>query len=156
MHELQIRSYTDEDHDPVREIIVNAKHFGPSYLETEEKLMRYFSIFSDIGRILVAVLNGEIVAYAAVEFRRKSLFVTSFMTHHQYLRRGIGKKMIEHISKIGTDMNEIEVIRVDTSDDMKDAQKFYLSNGFQICGYVSHDLAWNSHQVHLVKQICRS
>ena len=89
-----------------------------------------------------------IFGFVTVEFRWKSLVILSIITHHDYLRKGIGKQLIQKIKDISKERPEINVIRVDTGDFMYYAQQFYISCGFQICGYVSHDLSWSNHQVH--------
>jgi len=91
---------------------------------------------------------NEIVGYVTVEFKWKSVLILSIITHHDYLRKGISKQLIQKIKDISKEHPVINVIRVDTGDFMDYAQQFYLSCGFQICGYISHDLSWSNHQVH--------
>ena len=147
---IAVRDFRDEDLSQIKELILNAENFGPDFLESELERIQVFRAFPNYGRILVAyeVENQTILGFAAIRFNWKALIIESIISHHNYLRKGIGKKLVEKIVKIGEDHPVFNVIRVDTGDFMKYAQSFYLACGFQISGFVSHDLSWFNHQVH--------
>jgi hypothetical protein len=48
---------------------------------------------------------------------------------------------VKRIKEEGEKNPEMNVIRVDSGDFMSYAHKFYISCGFQICGFVAHDLS---------------
>ncbi|MFX0065789.1 MAG: GNAT family N-acetyltransferase [Candidatus Hermodarchaeota archaeon] len=150
MLKVAIRDYKDKDWSVVEEMILKAENFGPPFLEYERKRIAMYKAFSEFGKVLVAEhpTTKEVVGYVTIEVRRRALAIMSIITHHNYLRKGIGRQMIEKIKVIGEDYPEIDVIRVELRDFMDYAQQFYLSCGFQISGYVSHDVGWSIHHVH--------
>ncbi|MHA2370922.1 MAG: GNAT family N-acetyltransferase [Candidatus Hodarchaeales archaeon] len=149
---ITIREYGVNDWDEVEEMILNAENFGYSFLDDEKKRITVCGTFPEFGQVLVVenAATGRLVGYAVIEFRWRALVIMSFITHHKFLQQGIGRQLIERIKTIGENHPEVNVIRVDTGDFMEYAQKFYLACGFQICGFVSHDLSWFNHQVHFV------
>ena len=149
---INIRELVEDDFKQLAEIILNAENFGTLFLDSEIKRMKIYNKISELGKTFVAVdLDKEkIVGYICLEFKWRSLVIQSMVTHHQYLRKGIGKKLVQRTIEIGEEHPVINIVRVDTGDFMEYAQKFYLSCGFQICGYVSHDMSWFNHQVHFV------
>jgi ribosomal protein S18 acetylase RimI-like enzyme len=147
---ITIREYNENDWGEVEEMILNAENFGISFLADEKKRIAVCGAFPEFGQVLVVenTATGQLVGYAVLEFRWRALAIMSFITHHKFLRQGIGRQLIERIKAIGENHPEVNVIRVDTGDFMEYAQKFYATCGFQICGFVSHDLSWFNHQVH--------
>jgi len=145
-----IREFQEKDLDDIKEIILNAENFGPEFLVSELELLKVYKTFPDYGRVLVAygTERKKAFGFASIRFSWRSLTIRTIITHRKHLKQGIGRKLINEIVKIGENHPKINVIRVDTGDFMKYAQIFYLSCGFQISGYVSHDLSWNNHQVH--------
>jgi len=148
--EVIIREYLESDWPEVEHLILNAKNFGLPFLEDEKKRIALCKAFPKYGTVLIAETPStkQIVGYATIEFRWRALVIMSIITHHQYLRKRIGKQMLDKIIELGEMYPDINVVRVDTGDFMDYAQQFYLSYGFQICGFVSHDLSWFNHQVH--------
>ncbi|MHA2273383.1 MAG: GNAT family N-acetyltransferase [Candidatus Hodarchaeales archaeon] len=152
MASIIIREYGESDWDEVEDMILNAENFGISFLDDEKKRIAVCEAFPGFDQVLVVEnsATGQLVGYAVLEFRWRALVIMSFIIHHEFLRQGIGRQLIERIKAIGKNHPEVNVIRVDTGDFMEYAQKFYLACGFQICGFVSHDLSWFNHQVHFV------
>lgn len=150
MDGIILRELEEKDGPEVVELILKAENFGSLFLEDEKKRITVCGVFPEFGRVIIAEnsLTRQIVGYAVIEFRWRALVIMSIITHHDYLRQGIGRQLIEEIKEIGESHPEVNVIRVDTGDFMDYAQRFYLACGFQICGFVSHDLSWNNHQVH--------
>jgi len=149
---VKIREYKETDWPTIENLIYNAENFGSPFMEDEKKKIMFFKSLPEFFKVFIAEKprTNEIVGYIAIEFRWKSVVILSIITHHDYLRKGIGKQLIQKIKDIGNEHPMINVIRVDTGDFMDYAQQFYLSCEFQICGYVSHDLSWFNHQVHFV------
>lgn len=131
-------------------MILHAENFGPKFLDHEKMTVEMCRRFPAHGEVLVAESENprQIVGYAAIEFRWRSLAILSLITHRDHLRQGIGRRMVERIKEEGEKHPETNVIRVDTEDFMTYAQKFCISCGFQICGIVLHDMSWFNHQVH--------
>lgn len=146
------RNYTDSDKEALRNLILNAKNFGEPFLATELQRIDHYQEIPKLGNIKVAVDSdtNKVLGYIAVEFRWRSFNIETIITHHNHLRKGVGKKLIQATIDMALERPDINVIRVNTGDFMKYAQRFYLSCGFQICGFVKHDLSWYNHQVHLV------
>lgn len=150
MKNIILREFGEGDWSDVAELILAAENFGAPFLEDEKKRLAVYGAFPEFGQVLMAEnpVTKQIVGYAVIEFRWRALVVISIIVHHHYLRKGIGRQMIEKIKEIGENYPEVNVIRVDTGDFMEYAQQFYLACGFQICGFVSHDLSWFNHQIH--------
>ncbi|MFW9927472.1 MAG: GNAT family N-acetyltransferase [Candidatus Thorarchaeota archaeon] len=150
-----VRDYQESDWNEVEQMILNAENFGVTFLEHEKLRIDVFAHFPTYGRVLIAFdsENMKVVGYAAVQFEWKALVINSMITHHEYLRMGIGHLMMKRIMEIGQKQPIIDVIRVDTGDFMEYAQKFYLSCGFERAGHVPHYLSWNNHQVVFVYHV---
>ena len=145
-----IRDYKENDWPEVKNLILIAKNFGTPFLEEEKRRISLCKTFPEFVKVFIAEIptTKEIVGYSTIEIRWRSLVIMSIITHHNYLRKGIGKQIMDKIIEIGERLPEINVVRVDAGDFMNYAQQFYLSYGFQISGFVSHDLSWFNHQVH--------
>jgi GNAT superfamily N-acetyltransferase len=150
--DIKIRDYKQIDKEALKNILLNAENFGEPFLATELLRIDHYQKIPKLGKIKVALDkdNGEILGFIAVEFRWRSFNIETIITHHNHLREGIGRKLIQATIEMALEHSDINVIRVNTGDFMKYAQKFYLACGFQICGFVKHDLSWYNHQVHLV------
>lgn len=152
MLETRIREYEDTDWPQVREIILYAENFGPNFLQYEKRTIEMLKEFPIRGKVLVAEnkRSRKVIGYAAVEFRWRSMAIMSVAVHHDHLRRRVGSRIIERIKEEGRKHPEMDVLRVDAGDFMTYAHRFYLSCGFQVCGFVMHDMSWFNHQVHFV------
>ena len=152
---IEIREYSREDWEQIKAMILKAENFGPDFLKHEKLKVTIYSEFPDFGRVLVAetVPNRDIVGFMAIQFDWRALVISSIVTHHDYLRKGIGKQLVERTKEIGKAHSEMDVIRVDTGDFMEYAQQFYQSCGFQISAHVPHYLSWYNDQVILVFQL---
>ena len=157
---LKIREYLESDLTELEEIILNGENFGIPFLENEKRMIQNYSQNLAYGRVFVAEDDSieKILGYITVEIRWGSLNVMSIIVHHNYLRKGVGRKLVDQVKKLGEKLPNITVLRVDTGDFMSYAQHFYLACGFQPCGFVSHDISWFNHQVHFaypLKEISR-
>ncbi len=155
MMNVHIRDYSPEDWEQIESIIIAAENFGPAFLEHEKMKVQIYDKFPSYGRVLVAenVQDKSILGYAALQFEWRALVISSIITHHNHLRKGVGSQLIEKIKKIGNAHPVADVIRVDTGDFMNYAQKFYASCGFQNVGHVPHYLSWHNDQVIFVYQL---
>lgn len=145
-----VREYHEEDRQQVEEMILRAENFGPKFLEYEKSTIDALRSFRNRGRVLVAEDKNsrKVVGYATIEFRWRSLVILSIVTHPDYQRQGVGRRIIERVKEEGEKHPETNVIRVDTGDFMTYAHRFYTSCGFRVCGLVMHDMSWFNHQVH--------
>ena len=152
---IEIREFQLSDTESIEEMILKAENFGIAFFDHEMLRINVYTSFPQYGRILVAFVpeNGEVAGYIAIQFDWKVLVINSIITHHNHLRSGIGRIMIEKVKEIGKKHTFVDVIRVDTGDFMEYAQKFYLSCGFQKAGHVPHYLSWNNHQEIFVYQL---
>ena len=150
-----VRQYSENDWDQVKEIILNAENFGSAFMKSEKLRINTFLKSPDYGQVIVIEepATKTILGYAAISFQWSALVIESIITHHNYLRSGIGTKMIDWIKHTGQEHPDIDVIRVDTGDFMHYAQKFYLACGFTISGFVQHYLSWSNNQVFFTFQI---
>ena len=141
--EVVVREYNEKDWPQVKEMILHAENFGPKFVDHERRIIETCRSHSGYGKVFVAESKRSrlVVGYATVEFRWRSLVIFSLVTHHNHLRRGIGKLIVKRIKEEGEKNPEMNVIRVDSGDFMSYAHKFYISCGFQICGFVAHDLS---------------
>ncbi|OLS24915.1 MAG: hypothetical protein HeimC3_17910 [Candidatus Heimdallarchaeota archaeon LC_3] len=150
MENIVFRDYQISDVQDLKDIILQAENFGPNFLDSELQKNDLFLNNPKFGRIILAIdpLINIILGIARIEFKWRSLVIDSLITHHKYMRKGIGSRLIEKIKEIGENHPKINVIRVNTGDFMIYAQKFYLSCGFRITGHISHDMSWFNNQVH--------
>ena len=100
-----------------------------------------------LGAVFVAVFNNQIIGYVSLGQKVFALMVDSIIVDQSYQRKGVGKKLIakakEHARRHG-----FEVLRTDTGTFMDYAIQFYLTCGFEPCGYVEHDFSRSSKQLH--------
>ncbi|MHA2243152.1 MAG: GNAT family N-acetyltransferase [Candidatus Thorarchaeota archaeon] len=150
-----VREYQSDDRSIIEHMILDAENYGVDFLDHEKLRIDVFTAFPTFGRILVAYdsESENVVGYIAIQFDWKALVINSIITHHEHLRKGIGKKMVEKVKEIGETHLIVDMIRVDTGDFMDYAQQFYLSCGFERAGNVPHYLSWNNHQVVFVYQL---
>ncbi|MEA2069681.1 MAG: GNAT family N-acetyltransferase [Asgard group archaeon] len=150
--QLTIREYRESDRKELENIILTAENFGEPFLDSEFQRINIYQTVPELGVTYVVeeAKTKSIVGYICLEFRWRSLYIQSLVTHQQYLREGIGTRLVKKAIAIGEKHPTINVVRVDTGDFMDYAQQFYLSCGFQICGFVAHDMSWFNHQVHFV------
>jgi ribosomal protein S18 acetylase RimI-like enzyme len=149
---INLRDYTQEDWPSLEDIILSAENFGEAFLDAEKRKITVFAAHPELGRVLIAedVLNRQILGYASVVIEWKALVISSIITHHGFLRQGIGRALIEGIKDIAESYPMIDVIRVDTGHFMHYAQEFYKSCGFLRAGFVPHYLSWKNAQVIFV------
>ena len=152
---IVVRDFHPDDLTAIEDMILNARNFGSPFLKPEKLRISVYNAFPEFGRILIAYdsESEEIVGYASIQFDWKALVINSIITHHNSLRIGIGKLMVNEIKKIGRAHPIIDVIRVDTGDFMAYAHEFYRSCGFEEVAYVPHYLSWNNHQMIFVYQL---
>ena len=150
-----VRDYQSDDWLPVEQMILNAENFGAAFLEHEKRKVAAFTSFPQLGKVIVAENsgNGGVLGYAVLQFEWKALVITSIISHHNHLRHGIGRKLVDRIKEIGETHPDTDVIRVDTGDFMDYAHRFYLSCGFTKVGCVQHYLSWHNHQVFFAYQL---
>ena len=152
---IKIREYSEEDWGQIETMILKAENYGPDFLEHERLKVKVYTKFPDYGRVLVAEAtpNGIIVGFVAIQFEWRALVISSIVTHHEFLRKGIATQLVERVKGIGESHPEANMIRVDTGDFMEYAQQFYQSCGFQIGAHVPHYLSWYNDQVILVYKL---
>jgi ribosomal protein S18 acetylase RimI-like enzyme len=149
---LNLRDFNPEDWTALEAIILNAKNFGEVFLESERLKIRVFTAHPEFGRVLVAenIENKQILGYASVMIEWKALVISSIITHHEFLRQGVGKLLIGGIKDLARSLPLVDVIRVDTGDFMDYAQEFYTSCGFLRAGLIPHYMSWHNDQVIFV------
>jgi ribosomal protein S18 acetylase RimI-like enzyme len=154
MH-FTVRYYTKTDWNQVREIILNAENFGADFIKSEKLRIDTFLKSPKYGKVIVIEepATKTILGYAAISFQWRALVIETIITHHNYLRKGIGTQIIDWIKHIGLEDPDVDVIRVDTGDFMQYVQKFYLSCGFTNSGFVKHYLSWHNDQVFFTYQV---
>ena len=152
---INLRDYHPEDLTAIEDIILNAENFGKVFLEFEKLKIAVSTTYPEFGYVLVAedIVNKQILGYASVLIEWKALVISSIITHHDFLRQGIGRLLIEGIKKFARSLPIIDVIRVDTGDFMDYAQEFYKSCGFLEAGLVPHYMSWNNDQVIFVYHV---
>ena len=150
MPKVTVREYEDDDWPEVERMILHAENFGPPFPDREKRTIEAFRRIPALGKVLVAESRDppRVVGYATIEFRWRSLVILSLITHHEHLRQGIGRQIVERVREEGEKHPGVNVVRVDSGDFMAYAHKFYIACGFQVCGFVAHDLSWFNHQVH--------
>jgi len=141
-----IRGYTHTDFTRVKELILKAENFGEPFLETE-----LFNIKKNtspgLGKIFVATLKDQVIGYISLGRKIFALMIDSIIVNRNYQRKGVGKKLIEKAREYAKSQG-FHVLRTDTGTFMDYAIRFYLTCGFEPCGYVEHDFSLGSRQLH--------
>jgi ribosomal protein S18 acetylase RimI-like enzyme len=152
-----MREFQNGDREVIKEMVLKAENFGTPFLDHVMLRIDVYTAFPQLGRILVAydAGNKEVLGYTAIQFDWRALVVNSIITHHDHLREGVGRRMIEEVKEIGEKHPLVDVVRVDTGDFMEYSQQFYLSCGFERTAYVSHYLSWTNNQVIFVYQLSK-
>lgn len=141
-----IRPMKKEDLPALRKLILDAENFGQPFLKPELHNLKWYSI-PDLGAVYVATVKSEPVGYIILRRKVFAATIVSIIVEKNNQRKGIGKALIEKAKEYGKS-HGLNVLRVDTSNFMDYAIKFYLSCGFLPCGYVEHDFGLNMRQVH--------
>lgn len=150
MSKHNMREYREEDWSQILELILNAENFGENFVVYEKRRIDVFRKSPDYGKIFVSenLENNKIIGFIVIEIKWRSISIETLITHHEHLRKGNGRLLIEYVKEFGEKHPDVNVIIVDTGDFMKYAQQFYLSCGFQTSGYVAHSMSWFNHQVY--------
>ncbi len=154
---ISVRDYIPEDWSQLEHIILNAENFGEPFLQFEQLKLTISQAHPEFGRVLVAedADSKKILGFASLIIEWKALVISSIITHHQFLRQGVGHSIIERIKDLARSLPLIDVIRVDTGDFMDYAQEFYRSCGFLRVGLVPHYMSWYNDQLIFVYHITK-
>jgi len=144
--EASIREYSSSDLAQVRDLILNAENFGKPFLENEMLNVKKNTSMG-LGKVFVAVLNGEVVGYISLGKRVFALMIDSIIVSSRYQRKGVGRKLVEEAKEYAKSQG-FHLLRTDTGAFMDYAIKFYLACGFEPCGYVENDFSLGSRQLH--------
>lgn len=65
--------------------------------QLELQRIKHYLTLPSLGKTFVAIeaTTKNVVGYICLEFRWRSLVIQSLVTHHEHLRKGIGKKLVE-------------------------------------------------------------
>lgn len=144
--EASIREYSSSDLAQVRDLILNAENFGKPFLENEMLNIKKNTSMG-LGKVFVAVLNGEVVGYTSLGKRVFALMIDSIIVSNRYQRKNVGRKLVEKAKEYAKSQG-FHLLRTDTGSFMDYAIKFYLACGFEPCGYVENDFSLGSRQLH--------
>lgn len=104
------------------------------------------------GLCVVAILEGKLVGTATVHLRRKVVHLCQFAVHPKYRSYGIGKKLEEYLFNLAIE-NGKEALVCDTSEKADRIVHWYLKNGWQKVGMVSHPTT-NFYSICFRKPVC--
>lgn len=104
------------------------------------------------GLCVVAILEGKLVGTATVHLRRKVVHLCQFAVHPKYRGYGIGKKLEEYLFNLAIE-NGKEALVCDTSEKSDRIVHWYLKNGWQKVGMVSHPTT-NFYSICFRKSVC--
>jgi len=150
---VAVREYSSNDFSRVKELILKAENFGEPFLETELLNIKKNTSLG-LGKVFVATLEDEVISYISLGRRVFALMVDSIIVDRDYQRRGVGRKLIEKAREYAKSQG-CHVLRTDTGTFMDYAIKFYLSCGFEPCGYVEHDFSLSSKQMHFYMDLTK-
>jgi GNAT superfamily N-acetyltransferase len=141
-----IRHYSPSDFPQVKELILEAENFGEPFLSSEVMNIKKNTTLG-LGAVFVAVLNNQIIGYLSLGQRVFALMVDSIIVDRNYQRKGVGRKLIEKAKEYARN-HDFQILRTDTGIFMNYAIRFYLTCGFEPCGYIDHDFSKGSKQLH--------
>ena len=150
---LTIRNYTEADLPALRKIILEAENFGEPFLESELLNLKKDSI-PDFGIVFVAIIKNKVVGYITLRINIFALSIDSIIVKGEHQRRGIGRALIERAKEYAKSKG-LKVLRTDTGIFMDYAIRFYMSCGFEPCGYVDHDFGLHTKQLHFYKDLTK-
>ncbi|MCK5631073.1 GNAT family N-acetyltransferase [Candidatus Bathyarchaeota archaeon] len=146
LRKVSVRAYSTSDFPQVKKLILDAENFGEPFLSAEILNIKKNTTLG-LGAVFVAVFNNQIIGYVSLGQRIFALMVDSIIVDRSYQRKGVGKKLISKAKEYAR-CHGFEVLRTDTGTFMDYAIKFYLTCGFEPCGYVEHDFSRGSKQLH--------
>jgi len=86
--------------------------------------------------VFVVIIDSKPVAVSAVVVKGKVAEIKNIAVATQHQRRGIGKKLIEHI-KLFARKSQLDLIKVGTGNSSLQQLSFYQKLGFRIKGIIS-------------------
>lgn len=96
---------------------------------------RVFYSYVGYPGFLVIESEGVILGYAVVVVIKRSAHLASIATHPEYRRTGVASALLEGCAILAKE-NSYPLIRLEVRGKNKGAQKFYLSNGFEVAGTI--------------------
>ncbi|MEM7332395.1 MAG: GNAT family N-acetyltransferase [Chloroflexota bacterium] len=83
------------------------------------------------GRLLVVQVDKEIAGFAVFDFVENDLFLEEISVHPDFGRRGIGRKLMNHLLDLAREQGRSR-ITLTTFSDIKWNAPFYESMGFKL------------------------
>ncbi|KGK99094.1 hypothetical protein LI82_03425 [Methanococcoides methylutens] len=84
---------------------------------------------------IVLKSEGVILGYAVLVVIKRAAHLASIATHPKYRRMGVATALLEGCIILAKE-NSYPLIRLEVREKNNDAQKFYLSNGFEMKGVI--------------------
>ncbi|MGM0770382.1 MAG: ribosomal protein S18-alanine N-acetyltransferase [Halobacteriota archaeon] len=94
-----------------------------------------FHSYADYPGFIVLESEGVILGYAVLVIIKKSAHLASIATHPEYRRMGVATALIDVCVLLAKE-NSYPLIRLEVREKNKAAQKFYLSNDFEVKGKI--------------------
>jgi putative acetyltransferase len=136
---LKVRKYSEEDAEEKRRLHlktireVNARDYSDKRIGAWTIFDEDNSVEEDTTERWVAEEEGKIVGFA--DYIPGKARITGIYVHPDFLRQGIGSKLLEKIVKDAR-RKGIEELRCESSVTAKD---FYSENGFEVVKEVVHE-----------------
>jgi ribosomal-protein-alanine N-acetyltransferase len=96
---------------------------------------RIFQSYADYPGFIVLESDGVILGYAVLVVIKRAAHLASIATHPEYRRMGVATALLEGCALLAKE-NSYSFIRLEVREKNKDAQEFYLSNGFEVTGNI--------------------
>ncbi|UGV40567.1 ribosomal protein S18-alanine N-acetyltransferase [Methanococcoides orientis] len=94
-----------------------------------------FRSYADYPGFIVLESEGVILGYAVLVVIKRAAHLASIATHPKYRRMGVATALLEGCILLAKE-NSYSLIRLEVREKNNDAQKFYLSNGFEMKGVI--------------------
>ena len=148
---VKIRDYKAEDWVPIETMIRLNTNLQYISVENEKKLITHYIQQNESGRTLIAQdgTSNAIVGYLILRFYRHSVFIENLVVDPKFQSQGVGGQLLEFAKKLALlDSPNLEVLRVAVPEENQGAIRFFISNEFNICGYIKSDSSWYTNNVH--------
>ena len=133
MPQLKIRRYKKSDNKTVWNLHTTGLKQNNAYIlkgKWDEDLNNIEKVYLKNGEFLIGEINGKIVAMGAFKkVSEKKAEIKRMRVHRDYQKKGFGQTILDELEKRAAKMG-YKILRLDTTDRQKSAQKFFEKNGY--------------------------
>lgn len=147
---IKIRDYFAEDWSLIEILLRTNPKLDYIDVKEERKLINLYLQQYDFGRTSVAINeSNQLIGYMIMRYYRRSAFIETIFVDLKSQKKGVGSQLIDFAKKLAV-VDDAQVLRVAVPEDNQGAIQFFITNNFQIAGYIKSDYSFYTNNVHLV------